>query len=1357
MNDSERAELERLKQRHEMLLHQLQNLSRDMAALEARLAQPVEVPKPEVQLQQPVPLEPMPLQPTPPEAAPAPQPTPPTPPAITPAPPPQETPRPRPVAPRPTPPIIPRPARPVVAPTHVQAQPAQPPPQPAPIPEPARTEPVPSPPVPALETLLAQRREEQWAPPPPTEPPPPLESAAPAGAPRPKESSLELRVGTVWLVRFGIVMVLTALGLFGAYAYQNYIPRLGPGGKVGMLYFASFALLGVGTWLQRKEEKLRNYAHVLVAGGLAAVYFTTFAAYHVTALRIIHSALTDGILLLVWAGFIVWLADRKKSEIMALFAVLLAYYSSAITHAELFTLYSNLVLTLAAVFFLVRNRWATLSFASLAGTYAGYAFWRFYRDSQWQWPTEDLWPGNFFLISYWIIFTAAVFLSKHKEWDDRKRATFLSLNNGAFFTAFLLTMFQVRQHGFWKFSLIYGAVLLGLTLLAKRLRPDDKIFRNTYLTQGLVLITLGFVAHYTGLRLGLVLAAESVVLVVLGQQTQNRVLQIASYAAGALAVSLTIPHIDVQNPKGLITGAALGAAMLFNAFWLRKETNYENSTRHPQTVFFTVLTLAMWIITSWQNATEPWRALIFAAESTLVLLTARPLGNRMLSVGSMTFAGIAAACQTYEFVDRFKLADFPLSGGLWHGVLVGAFLLFNAAWYRNETNYEESPWHVQKVFFASLALLVAFELTWAHTAPQWCAFAFALEAALFLVAARPLRNRVLGLGAMTFSALAVAYQSFDFLFKFKPADFPLHDGLWQGILLVAILLFQAGWFRKETTWEQSQHHPQTIFFTVLALLACLEVTREHTGQHSFALATALESFVLLAIARPLRNRVLEFSSLAFSCLAVAFQTSNFVDQYQVVPLVQRLGWPQGAAVGALMLINALWSRRHAPPRESRTFDPPITVFCSLALIAWLGVTWTFTNPDYLAPLLALEALLFTVSFYALRLTEITLFGQAFLLLAQLLWIVESAAQNPHRPWWNPATVIAITLGVSSWWQRQKTLILRVEIRQVLQGLYALAVVGLLFSWLHPRFEPGDWLALASLLALVLTAYGVIARYWLLAAAGQILLVVSGWEFVRQLLSVKPEWYFPLAPVFVLVLLSLGTVKWFERRPDADPAVKHPLLNISFGYRVVALVMTLWWVHEYINPREQGWVLGLAGLLLFVLAGLLRSQEALIFSGIFTLSAVVRFWWPEGSAPGLYWPNLLVLLALLAQQRAAKRWLDRYRFRPELHAGVMVIAALSLWRYLYLWVGAHAQGSFYHTASWSLLALVLFVLGMAWRERVYRWLGLAVLACALGRVMTIDIWKLQKIYQIMSFMALGVVLLGLGFLYNKYQERIKEWL
>ena len=59
------------------------------------------------------------------------------------------------------------------------------------------------------------------------------------------------------------------------------------------------------------------------------------------------------VLLLGWAGFMAFLADRKKSELLSLFAIGLAYYTSVITNIGLFTLYSNLVLTIAAIFFLV--------------------------------------------------------------------------------------------------------------------------------------------------------------------------------------------------------------------------------------------------------------------------------------------------------------------------------------------------------------------------------------------------------------------------------------------------------------------------------------------------------------------------------------------------------------------------------------------------------------------------------------------------------------------------------------------------------------------------------------------------------------------------------------------------------------------------------------------------------------------------------------------------------------------------------------------------------------------------------------------------------------------------------------------
>ncbi len=233
-----------------------------------------------------------------------------------------------------------------------------------------------------------------------------------------------MRLGTYWLVRIGIVMLLTGMVFFGNYAYQNFIVRLGAGGKISLLYFAGALLLGAGAWWQRKavKESLKNYAQVLFAGGLALVYFTTYAAHHIENLRVIESPLLDGAMLLAWAGFMVWIADRKKSEVLALFAVGLAYYTSVITRVGSFTLYSNLLLTIAAVFFLVRNRWAGLTFASLVATYAAYGFWRFFDGSNWHWasPGEGLWHGTYFLMSYWIVFTSAVFLSKQRTTSRHK-------------------------------------------------------------------------------------------------------------------------------------------------------------------------------------------------------------------------------------------------------------------------------------------------------------------------------------------------------------------------------------------------------------------------------------------------------------------------------------------------------------------------------------------------------------------------------------------------------------------------------------------------------------------------------------------------------------------------------------------------------------------------------------------------------------------------------------------------------------------------------------------------------------------------------------------------------------------------
>ncbi|MDQ6632040.1 MAG: DUF2339 domain-containing protein [Verrucomicrobiota bacterium] len=832
-------------------------------------------------------------------------------------------------------------------------------------------------------------------------------------------TSFEMRLGTYWLVRAGIVLLLTGMAFFARYAYQNYIPHFGPLGKLILMYLGSGALLGTGIFLQRKkgQEPLRNYGQVLFAGGLAMIYFTTYAAHHVPNLRLISSPILDGALLLAWTGFIVWVADRKKSEVLALFAIGLAYYTSIITSIGLFTLYSNLVLTGAAVFFLLRNRWTTLSMASLIATYIAFVFWRFHSGEGWMWSSrvDDLWKGNLFLAGYWIIFTASTFLSKPDK-SENYRAPFLTLNNGAFFALVLLSMMRYQQGNFWKFSAGFGAVLLVLAAVAKRVLPEEPSLKNSYTTQGLLLVTLAIISYFTGLRLALVLATESVALFVIGTARKNIFLIAGAYITAALAVALGLSVLN-QQPE-ILSGTFIGALLLFNAFWAHRNCPADDA----------------------KNVMRP-----------------------------------------------------------------------------------------------------------------------------------------------------------------KPAYFSL-----------------------------------------------------------------------------------------------------------------------------------------------------------LALIIWAATTWQNCPREWLAPTLAMGAAVLTLSIYFLRLPEVTIFSQGYLFLAQAVWLVENATHSHPTHGLNPGVVIAVTVGLSHWWQRQKLLVFTDDVRNFLLGLYALAVTGVLFFWLEPLFSPQMWLAVACLLAIALALYGLATKLWPLAITAQLFVLVSLWSFESEIFSGNLAWYIALVPIATLLLFGSMIVK----RAFCEMKMPASVITLARIYRCIALIMSLAWIHQYIPQAEQFWVVMLVGTALFALAAKLQNRETFLFSGVFFVVGlgIFLFHCMERSTI-FHWPNLVALFIPPVLQQLAKRRPARFSFvTTDLHIATICASAVTFWIYLSRWmILTSASTHLFLTASWAIFALILFIAGLLLKERVYRWLGLAVLACAVTRVFFFDIWKLETIYRILSFIALGLVLLVLGFLYNKYQEKIKEWI
>ena len=65
--------------------------------------------------------------------------------------------------------------------------------------------------------------------------------------------------------------------------------------------------------------------------------------------------------------------------------------------------------------------------------------------------------------------------------------------------------------------------------------------------------------------------------------------------------------------------------------------------------------------------------------------------------------------------------------------------------------------------------------------------------------------------------------------------------------------------------------------------------------------------------------------------------------------------------------------------------------------------------------------------------------------------------------------------------------------------------------------------------------------------------------------------------------------------------------------------------------------------------------------------------------------------------------------------------------------------------------------MILRERVYRWLGLLILAATLGHIILFDVSHLDSLGRAISAFALGLVVLGMGFFYNRFQSKFRDLL
>lgn len=127
---------------------------------------------------------------------------------------------------------------------------------------------------------------------------------------------------------------------------------------------------------------------------------------------------------------------------------------------------------------------------------------------------------------------------------------------------------------------------------------------------------------------------------------------------------------------------------------------------------------------------------------------------------------------------------------------------------------------------------------------------------------------------------------------------------------------------------------------------------------------------------------------------------------------------------------------------------------------------------------------------------------------------------------------------------------------------------------------------------------------------------------------------------------------------------------------------------------------------------------------------------------------------IALERGVHRLAGRFDLKLKLSPSAAPAAIGTLLLVLFFYRLPHVQ-EFYLTIAWSLLGMGLFGLALAFREKVYRYCGLAVLALASVRVALIDTRELETLPKVFAWGVLGVVLIALGYGYVAAFHRSRQ--
>ncbi len=347
-----------------------------------------------------------------------------------------------------------------------------------------------------------------------------------------EKTPIEEFIGTNLLNKVGIAILVLGISYGVKYSIDHEL--INPITRIILGYLAGLILIGIAIKI---KPNYKTFSAVLLSGGMAALYFITFAAYDLYALFPQAMAF---VLMVLFTAFTVYAAIQYDQKAIAIIGLVGAYgvpFLLSDGSGRVVILFSYMTIVNVGILLLAfRKAWKQLYYLAFGLTWLIFAAWYFDQFNVELYLWTSLIFSTIFFITFYTTFLAYKLVQGEplKRWD----VVLLLLNS---FIYFGFGYFSIQDHPSGEFFLglftLFNAILHFAAcyfIYTKQNATKDTF----YFVAGMVLVflTLAVPVQLEGNWVTLVWAAEAALLFWIGRTKSFPVYERLSYIMILLAV-----------------------------------------------------------------------------------------------------------------------------------------------------------------------------------------------------------------------------------------------------------------------------------------------------------------------------------------------------------------------------------------------------------------------------------------------------------------------------------------------------------------------------------------------------------------------------------------------------------------------------------------------------------------------------------------------------------------------------------------------------------------------------------------------------------------------------------------------------